>query len=283
MEATVITDLTRTLVADRRYRRSDRVTDSLAFQCAHVQQQLGLEAVVVSDEVGDRWVGSGEKGLCRLLGRSAAEIARGPSSRLDYRVAALQTLRSDLTLGQVTTFRIDLPRSGRHVYVTGVGQGRLRDVGVVNVADGTKRILGVTPGRAPVAPAAPTDPELALNEQIYVRWNTLRDSGALTGDAPVRRLGGFDDRAYAESLASLLAPLEVELGRAGLVADSLWAGWRWRSSEAPLGEGVFVRTLRAPVREVRSGTQVGAAIVDLAHRHDVFDIPVAPHVRLRWA
>jgi hypothetical protein len=283
MEATVITDLTRTIVADRRYRRSERVTDSLAYQCAHVQSQFGMEAVVVSDNSGDRWVGSGDKSLCRLLGRSAPEIARGPSSKLDYRLAALQTLRSDLNPGNVATFRIDLPATGSHVFVTGVGVGRMRDVGVVNVADGTKRILGVTPGRVREAPPVVTDPEIVLNELVSRVWHQMRDRGQLVGADPVRRLGAFDDRVYADALEQVLEPVMVELGQSGLVADSLWAAWRWRSSEAPLGDGIFVRTLRAPVREVRTGLQVGALHVDLPHRHDVFAFTHPPHVRLRWS
>lgn len=283
MEATVITDLTRTIVADRRYRRSESVTDSLAFQCAHVQTQFGMEALVVSDQSGDRWVGSGDKSLCRLLGRSAPEIARGPSQKLDYRLAALQTLRSDLTPGNVATFRIDLPGSGTQVFVTGVGLGRMRDVGVVNVADGTKRILGVTPGRVRAAAPVATDPEVVLNDMVTRRWHDARDRGELAGSDPVRRLGIFDDRVYIDALDVVLEPVMVELSQSGLVADSLWAAWRWRSSEASLGDGIFVRTLRAPVREVRTGLQVGALHVDLPHRHDVFAFTHPPHVRLRWS
>ena len=55
MEVTVITEFGRTISSDKRYRRSERVTDALAFQCAHLQEQLGLEAVVVSDDVGTSW------------------------------------------------------------------------------------------------------------------------------------------------------------------------------------------------------------------------------------
>lgn len=282
MEATLITDLTRTIVADRRYRRSDKVTDALAFQCAHVTDQYGLEAVVVGDETGDRWVGSGDRSLCRLLSRSAAEIARGPSVKLEYRLAALQSLRSDLDPSRVATFRIDIPGSARQVYVTGVGAGRLRDVGVVNAADGTKRILGVTPGRVPRPAVAAENPDRALQDLVHARWFQL-GGGAAMGVGPRRSLLGYDDLAYTELLGTLLEPVHAELTGAGLVADSLWAGYRWRSSEAPAGDGVYVRALRAPVREARSGVQVGALIVDMAHRHDSLSLPLPPQVGLRWS
>ena len=67
MEVTVITEFGRTISSDMRYRRSERVTDALAFQCAHLQEQLGLEAVVVSDDAGTSWVGAGDLALCRVL------------------------------------------------------------------------------------------------------------------------------------------------------------------------------------------------------------------------
>jgi hypothetical protein len=282
LEVTVITDLGRNLASDRRYRRSERINEALALQCGHVQEALGLEAMLVSDEAGDRWVGSGDRALCRLLARSAPVLS-STDVDADFQYKALALLRSDLDSSQVTTYALAVPGSASRVFVTGAGRSRMRDDGVVGASAGVRRILGFTPQRAEsgVRVEASSDPEVVLNTLIEAHW--LRASGQFAGyEAPARRWGATDDAAYAPALQLALQPAFDALGRGGLVVDDPWRRWRWRSNETAHGDGEFVRTLSAPVREPRTQTPVGTLYIGLHHRHDRFAMVTAPRVAIRW-
>jgi len=280
-ETTVITDMGKTVVTDRRYRRSAEVPESLAFQCAHVQEALSLEAVVVSDGTGDRWVGSGDKRLCRLLSKSASTIADDASPRRDLRMMAIQSLRSDLSLQEITTYKIKVPAHERYIYVTGVGQSRMRDTGVVSVADGVKRIMGFRSQRRTADHGASADPAHVLNRLISDRFDAVRWSTEVT----VRSRSFFsrsDDRDYAPMLGEMLQPAIDAVVRSGIIVDDLWKRYRWRSQEASIGDGVFLRRLTATLREPRSGARVGTLSVDVCHRHDRLEITEPPTCAIAW-
>jgi hypothetical protein len=285
METTVITDLgSRDIPRDRRYRRTDDRPRALAFQCAHIQEALGLEAMVVSDASGDAWVGSGDRHLCRLLARSASSIASEDREAREFRLSALRSLRNDLTTAQVTTFRVPVPGRPSSIYITGVGGSRLRDHGVVTVAGGTRRILGY---ESAAAPAVHTEqaPDRVLQQQIDALWQTHGPQWNATTrfTAPRRRFGWTDDGAYKEAVEVLLAPALQTLTRSGVVPNDVWSGWRLRSHERSLGDGVYVRTLPVALREVRSGARLGTLHVDLYHRHDRWELVDRPIVGLQWS
>lgn len=284
METTVITDMgSRDIPRDRRYRRADETPRALAFQCAHIQESLGLEAMVVSDASGDAWVGAGDRHLCRLLARSASSIASDDLEAREFRLNALRSLRSDLTTAQVTTYRVPVPGRSASIFITGVGGSRMRDHGVVSVAGGTRRILGYE--RADRGPALPANarPEEVLQHQINEVWHRHASSiMPVDAIAPARRFGLTDDRVYAPAVELLLAPALTTLVRSGVLPDDLWKSWRLRSSERHIGDGVFVRNFQVPLREVRSGARLGTLFVDLYHRHDVWELVERPVVGLQW-
>lgn len=276
MDTTVITDSTVTSVTNRRYRRSEKVADALAFQCAHVQEGLALEAMVVTDDTGDRWVGSGDKRLCRLLSRSANQLVH-PTIDAELRVKALRSLRSDLGPGDITTFAIRVPERERFVFVTGVGKSVMRDHGVVGAAGGVKRILGyVTPS------AVAEDPQRVLQRLVTERFHGLQRDDELVGPAPSGLFGLVDDRIYADVLERIMEPALDTIVRSGLVCDPLWARYRWNTREVGQRDGTWVRLFAPSLREPRTGARVGLLEIEFHHRHDRFDVPFAPTLRLRW-
>lgn len=276
MDTTVITDSTATSVTNRRYRRSEKVSDALAFQCAHVQEGLALEAVVVTDDTGDRWVGSGDKRLCRLLSRSANQLVH-PTVDAELRIKALRSLRSDLGPADITTYAIRVPERERFVFVTGVGKSVMRDNGVVGAAGGVKRILGFNPA----APAA-EDPQRVLQRLVTDRYHAMLRDDELTGPMPSGLFGMVDDRIYSDVLDRILEPALDTIVRSGLVSDALWKRYRWSTREVAQPDGSWVRLFAPSLREPRTGARVGVLEIEFHHRHDRFDVPFPPALRLRW-
>lgn len=284
METTVITDLGNRFAKDRRYRRAGDVPKSLAFQCAHVQESLGLDVIVLSDETGESWVGSGDKGLCRLLARSASAIGGDDLQEREFRLSALRSLRSDLGHAQLTTFRIDVPNSSRSLYVTGVGRSKMRDHGVIAVSDGSRRILGLPRRRrgGDHAVGVQSTEELlqALIRDAWSQQMVLRDEAR--PDAPRRLFGMTDDRAYVEVLDQMLHPVAQTLQQSGVLLSDAWENWRLRSRERHVDGDVYRRDFRISLTEARSGALLGTLGVGLVHAHRVWDLPSAPLLTLRW-
>lgn len=266
---------------ERRYRRSEDVTQALAFQCAHVQQHLDLQALVVADDVGDRWVGAGDRTLCRLLSRSANDLAVGSLANASYRFKVLHSVSPELTPGHLTTFTLKVPGRKSLLHVAGVGASVARADGVVTTADGTRRILGFTPARAS-REVDSTDGEGLLRRAMHDVWYGLRRGGALTGEAPRRSLTRARDSVYRDVLLECLEPVFGMLQRSGLVAVEPWGAWRGTTTEVQLGDDRFVRAIRYGLRDLRAGVHVGTLIVEFEHRHQVWEMPEPPQVYLRW-
>ena len=269
-----------TRIVDRRYRRSDITTQALAFQCAHVQEGLSLRAMIVSDDIGDRWVGSGDKALCRMLSKSAPAIASG-DEHAAMRLRALQVLQSDLDGSRVTTTRIKVPRQSRYIYVTGVGVNQMRVGGVSTTAEGAKRILGYALDAGPDE-RGDYDAARAIQALVDGAFARLVSAAGVAGNVPSTFFGFSDDRAYRDTLNHVLAPAIDAIAKSGIVVDDIWRNYRWRSREIRLDESIFERRFSAPMRESRSNARLGELEVRFFHRHDAFDIPYCPRVNLRW-
>lgn len=281
MEVTVITEFGRTISSDMRYRRSERVTDALAFQCAHLQEQLGLEAVVVSDDVGTSWVGAGDLALCRVLSRSAPALAMPSHAERDLQVKTLRSLRHDLRDGDVATAALSVPNSARRIFVSGVGRSRLLENAVTTTAAGSSRILGYDrPRRRPVE----IDTRNALSTALMQAWQTLFSAGVHDDAAIVPRnwLGFADDRRYRDIVTDLMSPVVHILQSRGVLLEDLWSQYRFRSNEVELTDGLYLRTFRIALRDVRLGLRIGHLELDLFHRHDRLAVPVCPRIRLQW-
>ena len=269
-----------TRIVDRRYRRSDVTTQALAFQCAHVQEGLSLRAMIVSDDIGDRWVGSGDRALCRMLSKSAPAIASG-DEHAAMRLRALQVLQSDLDGSRVTTTRIKVPRQSRYIYVTGVGANQMRAGGVGTTAEGAKRILGYTLDRT-IDERGDYDAARAIQALVDGAFARLVSAAGVTGEAPSSFLGFSDDRVYRDTLNHILAPAIDAIAKSGIVVDDIWRNYLWRSREARIDESIFERRFTASMRESRSNARLGELDVRFFHRHEVFDIPYCPRINLRW-
>jgi hypothetical protein len=269
-----------TRILDRRYRRSDITTQALAFQCAHVQEGLSLRAMIVSDDVGDRWVGSGDKALCRLLSKSAPAISSA-DEHAAMRLRALQVLQSDLDGSRVTTTKIKVPHQSRYIYVTGVGVNQMRVGGVSTAAEGTKRILGYT-GRPQEEDGPDYDAARALQNLVDGAFARLVCADGVTGAVPVGIFGLSDDRVYRDTLNHILAPAIDAIAKSGIVVDDLWRNYRWRSREARVDANIFERRFVTPMREGRSNVRLGNLEVRFFHRHGVFDMPYCPRLTLNW-
>ena len=269
-----------TRIVDRRYRRSDITTQALAFQCAHVQEGLSLRAMIVSDDVGDRWVGSGDKALCRLLSKSAPAIASS-DEHAAMRLRALQVLQSDLDGSRVTTTKIKVPHQSRYIYVTGVGVNQMRVGGVSTAAEGTKRILGYN-ARIQEQDGPDYDAGRALQNLVDGAFARLVCAAGVTGEVPAGFLGLSDDRVYRDTLNHILAPAIDAIAKSGIVVDDLWRNYRWRSRESRVDATIFERRFVSPMREGRSNVRLGDLEIRFFHRHDVFDIPYCPRLTLRW-
>ncbi|TVR03379.1 MAG: hypothetical protein EA398_05205 [Deltaproteobacteria bacterium] len=267
--------------SERRYRRSEDITQALAFQCAHVQQQLGLQALVVADDVGDRWVGAGDRTLCRILSRGANDLAVGSTANAAYRFKVLQSMKEDLEPGHLTTFTLRVPNRQRLLHVAGVGAHNARADGVVTTAGGARRILGFVPQR-PSREVDATDGEGLLRKVFLDAWYSLQRSGGLTGEAPRRGLGRTTDHVYRNVLDTCMQPVTDILHRSGLLADEPWGAWRSGRDEIQLGGDHFVRAVRYELKEIRTGTRIGTLILEFEHRHLRWDMPAAPRLFLRW-
>jgi len=282
MEVTVITEYGRTISADKRYRRSGRQRDALSFQCAHLQEQMGLEAMVVTDDIGSAWVGSGDLALCRVLSRSAAALARPDHENRDLQMKTLQSLRTDLQNSQVATMSVPVPGSRRHIYIAGVGRTRLLENGVQSTAVGTRRILGFERPR-PLTPAVDSDTASVLSNVVRQTWGALLTTGQNQAQGSPRNwLGLVDDAAYEPLLDALLEPAMQTLQMRGVVASSLWRNYRLRTNEVELADGLFLRTLSSELRHASHNVRLGRLEVDLYHRHDRLVLPVCPRIRLHW-
>lgn len=270
-----------TQVMDRRYRRSPKRLEALAYQCAHVRDGLTLDAVVVADDVGDRWVGAGDRALCRMLAKSAQQLADSESAGAEYRMKALQSLRGDLTDAQLTTCTIKVPGRNRRVYVAGIGENVLRSTGVMTTAHGTKRILGFQQ-TLPLQSPTREDADVLLQSICDRSYDRLLAAGSLVGPPPRRSFGRVDDGIYRGVVRHILAPVFDAVARSGVVAADPWRSLTFRSREAKHVDGEFVRTLVSPLREARTGMRLGEMHIAVHHRHDYFDLPRAPQVTVRW-
>lgn len=268
------------IVADRRARRSGVTTEALAYQCAHVQEGLTLDAIIVADDSGDRWVGAGDRALCRFLARNAPSLAAGEKDTA-MKLRALQTISEGLEAAHVTTARIKIPRENRYIFVTGVGANRMRTGGVAHTAGGTQRILGF---RQPVAnsPAEERDATHTLQTLVDGAYGRLIIDGGVTGPAPPSFMGFRDDRVYQNALGHILAPALETTARSGVIVDEMWQNYRFRSREVRHTDGLFERNFRLPMRESRSGVRIGELEVRFFHRHDAWDIPACPQLIVRW-
>ncbi len=266
-----------TVVSDRRYRRSPNTSQALAFQCAHIQTGLSLDALIVSDDVGDRWVGAGDRALCRFLSRNAPELAAGESDAA-MKLRALQTISEGLESGHVTTTRVKLPNQNRFLFVTGVGNNRMRTHGVSTAAHGSKRILGY------IQPAVGEDMDATetLQDLVDGAFSRLEGAAGVTGAEPTSFMGFFDDRVYRDTLTHVLSPAMDAIARAGLVADDIWRNYRLRSRETKIEWGLYERSFRSTLREHRTGVSLGELEIRFYHRHDLFEISRAPQVKIRW-
>jgi hypothetical protein len=283
MEVTVITELGRTISSDKRYRRSPRPHEALAYQCAHIQEQLGLQAMVLSDDTGSSWVGSGDLALCRLLSRSAPALAGDIGDQRQLQLRTIQSLRSDLQAEEIATLSLGVPRSQRRIYITGVGRSRMLEHGLHTTAQGGSRILGwhpTQPARNPVE--APADTAARIEQLTWNAWQGLRlnPQSSEGQDTPGR--WASDHRRYEGRLTRILQPALDLLEARGVVADDPWRHYRLRSVEVELTPGLFQRTLSATLRDARAGVRLGRLDIDLYHRHDTVDLPACPRLRLRW-
>ncbi len=263
-------------VVDRRFRRSDDITRALAYQCAFIQEQLALDAMIVADAPGTRWVGAGDKTLCRLLSRSAAQIADGGGTNAALRMEALRAIKSDLTNEHITTFTIGLPGRREPIYVAGVGGAGTRATGVSSAARGTRRILGYDVRGPQVVP----DAGRYLQELTDYSFIEIARTPVEAFD-PSRFLFFWDDSVYRGTLEAMITPARKALERSGALVDGVWRGM-FRSSENAVGDGVYCRTFRVPVREPRSRARLGTLKVSLFHRHDRFELPCPPQLELEW-
>lgn len=266
---------------ERRVRRSSEPAEALAFQCAHVQSELDLEALVVADDTGDRWVGAGDKALCRILSNSVSDFAFGTNDQIGARIDAIQIRMPELEASDVTTYTMRIPGSGRFLHVAGVGSVSDRAGGVRRAAAGSRRILGLDP-RARRPDVDPLDAIAVLRAALVERWMAMRFSGSLEGQAPRGRWGLTDDGQYGLVLDVILEPVLEILHSSGVRAELPWGGWRWGGKEFALTDGWYLRTLKLTLREQRSGARLGWLEVAFLHRHDRWEIGEPPHIELSW-
>lgn len=270
-----------TVISDRRNRRSAVTTEALAFQCAHIQEGLGLDAIVVADDMGDRWVGAGDRALCRYLSKNAPELANGEFDAA-LKLRALQTISEGLEAAHVTTARVKVPHmGGRFLYVTGVGHNRMRRQGVATTANGSKRILGY---ERPLITQKDQDVDAAATLQRMVdgAYSRLVAAAGVSGATPSSFMGLFDDRVYRDTLNHVLAPAYDALGKSGVGVDDIWRNYRMRSRELKIEAGLYERQFRATLRAITSNVRLGELEIRFFHRHDVWDIPYCPRVNIRW-
>jgi len=235
---------------------------------------------VVTDETGDRWVGAGDKSICRMLTKSAAALVLGDYEERAFRLRALRTLHGNIDPIDVATYAINVPGLPSNLFVTGVGKSNLLLNGVEITGAGSERIIGVRTTRPVVNSNDP--PDIVLNSALQMAFHELHSSSKLAGDDPKGWFGIADDRVYMHVLDFVVKPVIQILEHSGVVVDDLWANFRWKSRETRQPDGSYVRTFELPVREPRTRVQLGNLDVHFAHRHDRFEVPLCPRVVLRW-
>ncbi len=270
--------------ADRRVVRDESsIVTALALQCQHVQRLHHLDAVVVTDDIASTWVGSGDRALCRLLSAATPELVTGTNAQGDYRLKTLQALKSDLRPGDLTTYTIKVPHLQRYVYIAGIGASSNRSHGIIRTADGTRRIMRFNPPSAQQLHHDFTvDPNGTLARLTHVGFNRYLYSPLVSGVAPTRRLGWYDDATYKVALEAILEPAISTLIRAGFKVSNLWrhtwlTGREWENSD-----GSHTRELFATLREARSGMKLGRLRVSFSHRHDAFAFVACPEIEILW-
>jgi len=120
----------KTILGERRARRSDEHGLALRYQLESTLQKGRLAAVALSDHEGFLVAWAGEDGLCEELGAVAPLVARGAPPRLPG-----QGLQGD----DVSVRTLDC--FGQALFLSSLGGGVARDALLSHSARGIQRIL----------------------------------------------------------------------------------------------------------------------------------------------
>ena len=125
---------------DRRLRRSEMPHVAMGLQLRFVAERLGLEAIVLADDLGTPLAFAGDPGLSGILAQASMWVgAEGPG--LDWYAAAwLEEVDPSITSDDIVSVVIPRRGSAGHWRVTAIGRDPETPAGVVHAVTGIRRI-----------------------------------------------------------------------------------------------------------------------------------------------
>ena len=153
----------------RRARRAEVPRQAMRYQLLQIVEELGLEAMVLADDLGRLLVQAGDPALGQVLAESAMwfEFAEGGEAD-ELTVRRLQQLRPELQQRHVVARPVAVEVGGA-AHVIGVGASELRVGGVERAARGIARICDV-PQPVVTAAVVAAQAQAGQRRQSGVRW-----------------------------------------------------------------------------------------------------------------
>lgn len=130
------------VLRERRRRRSDNTAEALAFQLQHVAEVLELNAIVLTDDLGQVLARAGDAFLCNILADSVMWSDEDDAPLDEMTVEWLAQHAPDLDPSFVVRERLDIPGASDSARVLAIGRSWGRGAGVEHACEGVVRILG---------------------------------------------------------------------------------------------------------------------------------------------
>lgn len=131
----------RTITSERRRRRSSELGDALQHQLEYVRARLGLEALVLCDDLGEILALAGEPAIVKRAAEQAPWLAATPTWDLEEALAYFWDVRPGLCSAEVAVRRIRLPGGVPPLLLVGIGPSTLLEPWVEHAARGVARIF----------------------------------------------------------------------------------------------------------------------------------------------
>jgi len=127
--------------SERRQRRSDQLFEALRLQIRHTQQRLSLDALVLTDDMGEIVASAGQDELVHEVAVQSPWLAATSAWDLDGALSYLWKVYPGLRSNRFCLKRVELEGFDEPLILCGVGHTRELDMGVAHTATGVERIL----------------------------------------------------------------------------------------------------------------------------------------------
>lgn len=126
---------------ERRRNRSDHPIKALQLQLEYVCQRLSLDALVLSDDLGDPVAAVGREDLVENLSIQSPWIVGRPEWEIDEALSYLWDVYPNLTSDKVSARSIAIEMEGERLILVGIGKSKYLDAWIEHAAVGVNRII----------------------------------------------------------------------------------------------------------------------------------------------